>query len=55
VSHGKKEATARLNHTSMTAVEIIDDSLKQWKDAPVNPKLSDSNTDNRGGRQLAAM
>ncbi len=27
---------ASLNHASMTAMKVIGDSLRQWKDAPVN-------------------
>ena len=27
---------ASLSHASMTAMKVIADSLKQWKDAPVN-------------------
>ena len=28
---------ASLSHASMTAMKVIADSLKQWKDAPINP------------------
>ena len=28
---------ASLSHASMTAMRVIADSLKQWKDAPLNP------------------
>ena len=28
---------ASLSHASMTAMKVIGDSLKQWKDAPINP------------------
>ncbi len=28
---------ASLSHASMTAMKVIGDSLRQWKDAPINP------------------
>lgn len=31
---------ASLNHASLTAMKVIGDSLKQWKDAPINNRRS---------------
>jgi len=34
---------ASLSHASMTAIKVIGDSLKQWKDAPVNHNQRSAN------------
>jgi hypothetical protein len=34
---------ASLSHASMTAMKVIGDSLKQWKDAPLNHSRRNAN------------